>query len=131
MREDYTGEGTPQEGTHVPGGVQSESEVGLKPGSFEYDAIHDLAPPKTLTYMSQEYSDKDAEKISALRYERWAILLHFDANAGHKYYSATSRYKKIQQRLDQVNAELYILTKNPIYDVDGKARLFASELQQP
>lgn len=69
-------------------------------------------------------------QITLLRHERWAILGHFHENAHRKGYSVTSAYKKMQQRLDVVNAELYILTENPIYDVDGKARLFAAELQQ-
>lgn len=83
-----------------------------------------------MTVPSCKYSSEEAEQISRLRQERWALLAHFDASVGRKGYSHTNEYKRHQMRLDVVSAQLYILTQNPIYDVDGKARLLAAELQQ-
>ena len=84
-----------------------------------------------MTAVSCKYSSEVAEKISRLRHERWALLAHFHEKSGQRYYSRTNEYKQHQVRLDEVSAELFILTENPIYDVDGKGRLFATELQQP
>jgi len=104
--------------------------MGQEQGDAEHHAVYDLAPPRTVTAVSCKYSTEVAEKISILRQERWALLAHFHEKAGHKYYSRTTEYKNHQVRLDEVSAELFILTENPIYDVDGKGRLFAAELQQ-
>ena len=130
MRENQRSAREAQETPHHAGGVQGQPQVGQEQGGAEHHAVHELAPPRTVQVASCTYSSEEAEQISLLRQERWALLAHFHEKASHKYYSRTTEYKNHQVRLDQVSAELYMLTKNPIYDVDGKGRLFAAELQQ-
>ena len=130
MRTNQRSAGEAQEGAHDAGGVQGQPQMGKEQRGAEHDAVYELAPPRTIQVASCTYSTEEAEQISLLRQERWALLAHFHEKAGHQYYSRTTEYKNHQVRLDQVSAELYMLTKNPIYDVDGKGRLFAAELQQ-
>lgn len=131
MRQNQRSDAPPQSAAHVQGSGASQSEVDRQQRGLEHNAEYDLAHvQRVVTVPSCKYSSEVAEQISRLRQERWAILSHFDASVGRKGYSHTNEYKGYQQRLDVVSAELYILTENPIYDVDGKARLFAAQLQQ-
>lgn len=61
-------------------------------------------------------SPEDVAKISVLRRERWLLLADYAATSVSDRADRDSECQRLRQRLACINAELYTLTKNPIYD---------------
>lgn len=89
----------------------------IAPGA-PHDDISGLARPQVVRYISRPYSEAEVMQISILRQERWAILAECSAQPNIKRLDE-SRYAKMQRRLAKLNSELYDITGNPVYDVEG------------
>lgn len=72
--------------------------------------------PATVTVASSDLSQEDREKVSQLRQERWALLLHFHEKAGTQHYCKTAEYTRLRLQFAIVCKQLYMLTNNPIYN---------------
>ena len=81
----------------------------------EYDAILGLASPKTIRVVDRMYTAEEAEQISRLRHERWNLLARFNEKRG----SQDSEWSRMNHRMRTITDQLYKLTGNPIYNVEG------------
>ena len=61
------------------------------------------------------YTPEQAEQVTRLRHERWALLLRFS----DKHGTQDTEWSQMNRRLHSVTKELYDLTGNPIYNVEG------------
>lgn len=68
--------------------------------------------------MDRMYTAEEAEQISRLRHERWNLLAEWAARPN---ISATdeNQYVRMKRRFERVQMELYKLTGNAIYHVQG------------
>jgi hypothetical protein len=108
----------PQASTHVAAGTQGVTTVGEIARGTEYDAILGLASPKTIRVVDRMYTEEEAEQVTRLRHERWNLLAEWAALPNisaldEKYHLHMKR------RFERVQADLYKLTGNPIYYVEG------------
>jgi len=74
---------------------------------------------KAVTFKDHVYDEKTAQAITELRHERWALMCIQSttvARTASKIFSQKAMLR-IDKRLDEVNAELFKLTENPIYRV--------------
>lgn len=81
----------------------------------EYDAILGLASPKTIRVVDRMYTAEEVEQISRLRHERWNLLARFN----EKHGSQDNEWSRMNSRMRTITDELYKLTGNPIYNVEG------------
>jgi len=89
--------------------------VGAVPRGTEYDAVLGLASPKTIRVVDRMYTAEEAEQISRLRHERWNLLARFN----EKHGTQDSEWSVMNRRMRTITDELYKLTGNPIYNVEG------------
>jgi hypothetical protein len=61
------------------------------------------------------YTAEQAEQISRLRHERWNLLARFNEKRG----SQDTEWSQMNRRMRTITDELYKLTGNPIYHVEG------------
>jgi len=65
--------------------------------------------------MDRMYTPDQAERVSRLRHERWNLLARF----AEKHSSQDSEWSQMNNRMRKITQELYELTGNPIYHVQG------------
>jgi hypothetical protein len=94
---------------------QGVATVGEIARGTEYDAILGLASPKTIYIMDCAYTPEQAEQISRLRHERWNLLARFN----EKHGSQDNEWSSMNNRMRTITKELFDLTGNPIYNVEG------------
>jgi len=61
-------------------------------------------------------SPEDVARISILRRERWLLLSDYASKSVSNDADRDAACYRARRRIDEVNAELFQLTKNPIYD---------------
>ena len=108
-----------EEAADGKGGTYGVLTVGEITRSIEQHAIHDVAFTKTVTVSDRTYTAEEAEQISRLRHERWGLLGIF-AMASNMVRTDPLKYKELKRRHDLVQAQLYQITQNEIYNVEGK-----------
>jgi hypothetical protein len=108
----------PQAPAHAAAGTQGIATVGQIARGTEYDAILGLASPKTIRVVDRMYTPEQAEQVTRLRHERWNLLAEWAARPN---ISATdeSHHVRMKRRFERVQMELFKLTGNPIYNVEG------------
>ena len=65
--------------------------------------------------MDRMYTAEEAEQVTRLRHERWNLLARFN----EKHGSQDSEWSQMNRRMRTITDELYKLTGNPIYHVEG------------
>jgi hypothetical protein len=105
----------PQAPAHAAASTQGVATVGAVPRGTEYDAILGLASPKAIRVVDRMYTAEEAEQISRLRHERWNLLARFNEKRG----SQDTEWSQMNHRMRSITKELYDLTGNPIYYVQG------------
>jgi len=74
---------------------------------------------KELTFKDRTYDEETVKAITELRHERWALMCIQSttvARTASKIFSQKAMLR-IDKRLEEVNAQLFKLTENPIYRV--------------
>ena len=104
-----------QAATDAAASTQGVATVGAVPRGTEYDAILGLASPKTIRVVDRMYTAEEAEQVTRLRHERWALLLRFS----DKHGTQDSEWSQMNRRMRTITDQLYKLTRNPIYNVEG------------
>ena len=74
---------------------------------------------KAITHLDQLYDRETVIRITDLRHERWALyaILSLQPVRQEGTVFTQEQVLRCEQRLRIVNAELYVLTKNEIYNV--------------
>ncbi len=73
---------------------------------------------KEVLHQDTIYSEETVQRITDLRHERWAILAVMSTHKARQAGSifGAKEMTRMEARLQEVKAELFELTQNPIYN---------------
>ena len=108
----------PQASQDAAASTQGVATVGAVPRGTEYDAVLGLASAKTVRVVDRMYTPEQAEQVTRLRHERWNLLAEWAARPNISTIDEC-HHVRMKRRFERVQAELYKLTGNPIYYVQG------------